>query len=145
MRLSPPLLFLFLAPLTDSLPSLHRRVLSRYAGQDVQFHFATILSPWIKRALLAGGFGRDGDYNPVEVAGVTNQEGNADGLSVRPPLAQQVSAQDIKERESDDIESGRSVDDKVPYGESYAGSIVEGSFPGFHLDLPSAVEAAVRN
>lgn len=26
-----------------------RRVLERYAGGEVQFHFATILSPWIKR------------------------------------------------------------------------------------------------
>jgi sodium-independent sulfate anion transporter 11 len=26
-----------------------RRVLERYAGGEVEFHFATILSPWIKR------------------------------------------------------------------------------------------------
>ncbi len=34
-----------------------RRTLERYAAQKVTFHFCTILSPWIRRALLAGGFG----------------------------------------------------------------------------------------
>ena len=34
-----------------------RVALERYANHPVQFHFAHILSPWIRRALLAGGFG----------------------------------------------------------------------------------------
>ncbi|KAK0522149.1 Sulfate permease 2 [Tilletia horrida] len=34
-----------------------RRQLERYAGHPVEFHFASILSPWIRRGLLAGGFG----------------------------------------------------------------------------------------
>ncbi|GAA5855608.1 hypothetical protein JCM8547_001614 [Rhodosporidiobolus lusitaniae] len=125
-----------------------RRVLSRYASQDVQFHFATILSPWIKRALLAGGFGRDHDESsPVEVAAVVPQESNADPTYLpRPPLNTQTSANDIKEAEVD-LESGssnRESLEKLPYADSYAGSIIEGSFPYFHLDLPSAVEAAAR-
>ncbi|KAM0754884.1 sulfate permease [Meredithblackwellia eburnea MCA 4105] len=49
-----------------------RRSLERYADREVPFHFATILSPWITRALLAGGFGRDGkaDERPLEIAPV---------------------------------------------------------------------------
>ncbi len=34
-----------------------RRAVELYAAQNVEFHFANILSPWIRRALLAGGFG----------------------------------------------------------------------------------------
>ncbi|WFD33427.1 hypothetical protein MCUN1_000240 [Malassezia cuniculi] len=34
-----------------------KNTLERYRGGPVQFHFAHLLSPWIRRALLAGGFG----------------------------------------------------------------------------------------
>ncbi|KAI5783648.1 sulfate permease [Geopyxis carbonaria] len=34
-----------------------RRQLSKYANRDVEFHFANIISPWVRRSLLAGGFG----------------------------------------------------------------------------------------
>lgn len=34
-----------------------RRQLCRYADRDVEFHFASIVSPWVRRSLLAGGFG----------------------------------------------------------------------------------------
>ncbi|BGP15200.1 Sulfate permease 2 [Rhodosporidiobolus nylandii] len=133
-----------------------RRVLTRWAGDEVTFHFATILSPWIKRALLAGGFGRDPAVAPapVEVATVVPQEENADTASnvrpAAPPLNTQTSAADIKEMQELDIETGlgrSSSIDKVPYAEepgraSYAGSIVDSAFTCFHLDLPSAVAAA---
>ncbi|GAA5840778.1 hypothetical protein JCM9279_001217 [Rhodotorula babjevae] len=48
--------------------------LERYSDTQVQFHFASILSPYIKRALLAGGFGTgkgwSGDERALEVAPV---------------------------------------------------------------------------
>ncbi|GAA5970486.1 hypothetical protein JCM11641_007324 [Rhodosporidiobolus odoratus] len=135
-----------------------RRVLSRYADQEVTFHFATILSPWIARALLAGGFGRDPSVAPspvVEVATVVPQASNADASLRPPPLQNQNSATDIKELDS--LEQGRrtsSLDDvKREYessveagqgGGGYAGSIVDAQFTCFHLDLPSAVAAASR-
>lgn len=34
-----------------------RTEVEKWADHSVEFHFATILSPWIKRALIAGGFG----------------------------------------------------------------------------------------
>ncbi|KAA8894621.1 sulfate permease [Sphaerosporella brunnea] len=34
-----------------------RRQLTKYADRDVEFHFANIISPWVRRSLLAGGFG----------------------------------------------------------------------------------------
>ncbi|GAA6058666.1 hypothetical protein JCM10212_004077 [Sporobolomyces blumeae] len=53
-----------------------KRSLERYAADHVEFHFASILSPYIKRALLAGGFGTGkgwiGDERPLEIAPVVN-------------------------------------------------------------------------
>lgn len=34
-----------------------RRQINKYADRDVEFHFANIISPWVRRALIAGGFG----------------------------------------------------------------------------------------
>lgn len=34
-----------------------RSTVERYTSSPVEFHFANILSPWIRRGLLAGGFG----------------------------------------------------------------------------------------
>ncbi|GAA5890145.1 hypothetical protein JCM5296_002830 [Sporobolomyces johnsonii] len=64
---------------TTSLQNLVdlKRSLERYVGDHVEFHFASILSPYIKRALLAGGFGTGkgwiGDERPLEIAPVVNE------------------------------------------------------------------------
>lgn len=51
-----------------------RNALERYRGGPVQFHFAHILSPWIRRALLAGGFGTGQLHRRVtEIASVVQQ------------------------------------------------------------------------
>ena len=75
-----------------------KRSLERYAGDNVQYHFASILSPYsesnstslvsfladesvsphtVKRALLAGGFGTGKGWNgaerPLEIAPVVNE------------------------------------------------------------------------
>ncbi|CDR47703.1 CYFA0S36e00606g1_1 [Cyberlindnera fabianii] len=34
-----------------------RKAINKYADREVEFHFCGILSPWIKRALIAAGFG----------------------------------------------------------------------------------------
>ncbi|KAG0658148.1 hypothetical protein C6P46_006024 [Rhodotorula mucilaginosa] len=134
------------------------KVLSRYAGQPVAFHFATILSPWIKRALLAGGFGRDReDQRPVEIGDVVPQHDNADEISRLPSVpaaaseASSATPHDIKEL---DIERGTppylgSRNDsleKVPYAASAADTVVgDGRLIYFHLDLPTAVAAAASH
>ncbi|GAA5938298.1 SLC26/SulP family anion transporter [Sporobolomyces koalae] len=54
-----------------------KRSLERWASDTVQFHFASILSPYIKRALLAGGFGTGtgwtAEERPLEIAPVVNE------------------------------------------------------------------------
>ncbi|CAD6960104.1 unnamed protein product [Tilletia controversa] len=48
-----------------------RRSVERYSGQLVEFHFASVLSPWIRRGLLAGGFGTgSADRTITEIAPV---------------------------------------------------------------------------
>ncbi|PKI84595.1 hypothetical protein MVES1_001690 [Malassezia vespertilionis] len=48
-----------------------RNAVERYSGRTVQFHFAHILSPWIRRGLLAGGFGTGALRRHItEIAGV---------------------------------------------------------------------------
>jgi sodium-independent sulfate anion transporter 11 len=42
-----------------------RNVANRYADREVEFHFSGIVSPWIRRALLKGGFGTYGDQGLV--------------------------------------------------------------------------------
>lgn len=50
-----------------------RSALERYADGPIEFHFANILSPWIRRALLAGGFGTGNTSGRiVEVAPVVS-------------------------------------------------------------------------
>ncbi|KAE8216729.1 hypothetical protein CF327_g175 [Tilletia walkeri] len=48
-----------------------RRSVERYSGELVEFHFASVLSPWIRRGLLAGGFGTgSADRTITEIAPV---------------------------------------------------------------------------
>lgn len=138
-----------------------RRVLERYAGREVQFHFAQILSPWIKRALLAGGFGT-GEIvgeRPLEVAPVVFAHGDpvpiADGFERRafsPPTSPPNGLAEISgassEGSSKDLESGLDVkQDGINQKawsdhEGEAAPVVSTLHSRFHLDLPSAVAAA---
>ncbi|KAH8153462.1 uncharacterized protein LAJ45_02275 [Morchella importuna] len=34
-----------------------RHQINKYADREVEFHFANIISPWVRRALISGGFG----------------------------------------------------------------------------------------
>ena len=90
-----------------------RNALERYRGGPVQFHFAHILSPWIRRALLAGGFGTGRIHRHVtEIASVV-QQGDARAVGERrspspekPPLPEAGEDDDYLHRPPhDDLES----------------------------------------
>lgn len=56
-----------------------RKEVEKWADKSVEFHFCGILSPWIRRALIAGGFGvgridRAGGQQALEVAPVVPQD-----------------------------------------------------------------------
>lgn len=110
----------------------------------LQFHFASILSPWIRRALVAGGFGlgTPSSRAPHEIAAVVPYR---DGLGDR-----QLSdlRQNVREH-ADDIETGLST--SAQGKESINSFEIETTgyapllpldTPFFHLDLESAVRAA---
>ncbi|GAK65209.1 sulfate permease [Moesziomyces antarcticus] len=72
-----------------------RTAVERYADAKVEFHFANILSPWIRRGLLAGGFGLGFPSKRItDVAPVVSQPQNAT-----------LSAQELQRRE--DAEAAR--------------------------------------
>ncbi|TRM61717.1 sulfate transporter family-domain-containing protein [Schizophyllum amplum] len=125
-----------------------RAEIERWADRPVEFHFATITSPWVRRALIAGGFGfsRDGAQVPHEIAPVVpyrDSEARTDSMS-----------SDTK----DDLESGnkdsKTVADvtEVPISSSGASSvssnyetIMRSDTPFFHVDLTAAIRAAERS
>ena len=41
-----------------------RGEIERWADHPVEFHFSSILSPWIRRSLVGGGFGYDHQSRP---------------------------------------------------------------------------------
>ena len=107
-----------------------RNEIERWADHPVEFHFASILSPWIRRALVAGGFGYDHrlryDSRSHDVAAASPHDVLHVGLS------------------STDIE-GKDVSFHDPsYGAIDRGeaSVVQVDTPFFHLDLAEAVAAA---
>ena len=54
-----------------------RTAVERYADAKVEFHFANVLSPWIRRGLLAGGFGLGFPSKRItEIAPVVSQPQN---------------------------------------------------------------------
>ncbi|KAI0319824.1 sulfate permease [Amylostereum chailletii] len=110
----------------------------RWADHPIEFHFATILSPWIRRALVAGGFGTGSPSStfPREIAPV---------VSYRHELIERRPS-----RGAGDVEAGgdvQEVDLKAVDGSygAIAGedaSVVQVDTPFFHLDLATAVHAA---
>ena len=95
---------------------------------SLQFHFATILSPWIRRALVAGGFGTGVPTGrlPTEIAPVVPYRGGRTQFG-----------SDVETRKTVDIESLENAD-----GIEEDAPIVSEDTPFFHFDLASAVRAA---
>jgi len=101
---------------------------------DLKFHFATILSPWIRRALIAGGFGTGITSSKTrEIAAVVpNREDHSEIPSYDHDDVE--SANDLKKRRS----GSESLD---PEKAAYA-PLISSDTPFFHVDLAGAVRAA---
>ncbi|KAF5391310.1 hypothetical protein D9757_002089 [Collybiopsis confluens] len=122
-----------------------RNQIERWTNHPVEFHFASILSSWIRRALIAGGFGVGASSSKLtyEIAAVVPyRDGLGDGpighLNRNSP------------QESDDIEKGigglqqgkESINSGKTRDESGFEPVLPLETPFFHLDLESAVRAA---
>ncbi|KAF8964017.1 sulfate permease [Flammula alnicola] len=105
----------------------------KWADHHVEFHFATILSPWIRRALIAGGFG-------TGISSSTTQE-------VAAVVTYREDPSEFPEIEKEDIESAelkkrRSASKSpIPVTDGYT-LIISTDTPFFHIDLAAAVRAA---
>ena len=94
-----------------------------------QFHFATILSPWIRRALVAGGFGVGGPASSsiTEIAAVVPYR----DLQVIKALEKTA-----------DVEETPVINSFAPSGSESSAPVVLENTPFFHLDIVQAVRAA---
>ncbi|KAF8582670.1 sulfate permease [Ramaria rubella] len=105
-----------------------------WADGPVEFHFANILSPWVRRALIAGGFG------------IANSE-RTYTREVAPVFTHHLSgtgSRDTGDKQENDIEagsSGKDADD-VESTSSRVAPILSTDTPFFHFDLLSAVRSA---
>lgn len=113
-----------------------RNEVERWADHPVEFHFASILSPWIRRSLVARGFGYDHRSQPEsrrhDVATVSP---SYDALHVGP------SSKDIEGVETNDVPFLNTSYGTIDHGEA---SAVQVDTPFFHLDLAEAVAAAAE-
>ena len=128
-----------------------RQQLDRYADREVEYHFASILSPWIKRALVAGGFGTGSPaHRVVEVASVVPIAWVED-----PDLhgEEDYQRRHRKSRGVKDLEGGIEPIPSNPEQErertrsvssEEVGPVVPTNYPFFHLDLDDAVRSAER-
>ncbi|THU89361.1 sulfate permease [Dendrothele bispora CBS 962.96] len=128
-----------------------RNEIERWTDHPVEFHFATILSPWIRRALIAGGFGvgHSSSRVPQEIAAVVPYR---DGLRDR----EFRELRDDEVVETDDLEKSlgkrrrskgsladslRKADFSSESGEGFVPPLPRET-PFFHLDLQAAVRVA---
>jgi len=111
-----------------------RTEVEKWADHPVEFHFTTILSPWIRRALTAGGFGLgiSASRVPPDLAAVVPYR---DGRS-------NFAEQDVEL--TDDVESGdvKKINTRSSEQISEFEPIIADDTPFFHIDLVSAVQAA---
>ncbi|KAG8872462.1 hypothetical protein FRB97_007623 [Tulasnella sp. 331] len=118
--------------------------IERWADREVTFHFCHILSPWIRRGLVAGGFGIPADERrranvPIEIAPIAGPINDDDP---------EFSYHDLR-GERDDSEDVEAAEQRIQVNASAAssatdfeGSLVSTATPYFHFDLSSAVSAA---
>lgn len=134
-----------------------RQQLDRYADRQIEFHFAQILSPWIKRALVAGGFGTGNpSHRVIEVASVVPvsdalppDSHDEEDFQRRRRKSQNV--RDVERGElgieqipSNTVDGSRVVPERKGSSDSDVLPVVETNYPFFHLDLDDAVRSAER-
>ncbi|KAL7421766.1 Sulfate permease 2 [Cryptotrichosporon argae] len=131
-----------------------RKAVERWADRPVEFHFAGILSPWIRRALIAGGFGRGQPRGTaLEVAPVV--PGYAGDNFADPAMRAEIAH--AREEPDEEVASGadseekgiagsRSSDCSTPRRNSFSGSIplLDRATPFFHFDIPEALSSVER-
>jgi sodium-independent sulfate anion transporter 11 len=130
-----------------------RQQLDKYADREVEYHFAAVMSPWIKRALVAGGFGTGHPaHRVVEVASVVPISTVEDPDTHGEEEFQRRRRKSIGAR---DVENGDLIEQipdkhatnftaRTTSSDSDVLPIVPTNYPFFHLDLDDAVKSAEK-
>lgn len=110
-----------------------KTALDKYANRQVEYHFVSIINPWIRRALLAQGFGTDEDASPERQyiqAGPRDPRfrGLAEGV-FDGEVPDRRGKEQYKDEETRDTNSGLSE-----HGEYVP--LVGTNTPFFHFDIP---------
>lgn len=133
-----------------------RQQLDRYADRQVEHHFAQVFSPWVRRALVAGGFGTgDPTHRVVEVASVVPIEGveDPDTHGEEEFQRRRLKSKGIRDPEIGDFDVIEPVLGREERGEprvrkASSGDtdvpVVPTNYPFFHLDLDDAVRSAEK-
>ncbi|EGN96006.1 hypothetical protein SERLA73DRAFT_170446 [Serpula lacrymans var. lacrymans S7.3] len=122
-----------------------RNEVQRWANHPVEFHFATILSPWIRRALIAGGFGIGVSASdaPIEIAPVVPYRGGRSGDWQGDVTTTSSQAEDVEAHGVKSISNTASFPITVVDTNSTEGApLLPVETPFFHFDLTTAVRAA---
>jgi len=121
----------------------------KWADGPVEFHFANILSPWIRRALVAGGFGIANSHSgerrqPIEVAPVVPPHHPEVFKSEEEEFSEVVAQHKLGDEESGSISSGiREGGETGAEGDCEpVKPLISQSTPYFHFSLASAVASA---
>lgn len=126
-----------------------RHQINKYADREVEFHFANIVSPWVRRALLAGGFGygvpmRDfTEIVPVVASnssytGSSSQQNGTEPNDLKHRVKSYITNTDFKDKrfrtqdEYDISLAERGGDDD----QGHWGAVISNDTPFFHLDIP---------
>lgn len=143
-----------------------RREVEKWADQPVEFHFAAILAPWTRRALIAGGFGYGGKRDlvaeiapavpPVDALSPEDRarrdREQARANNIHPVDSRQMRVEIEQQKEAITPPSGSSstydleaaAGGKKSMGEwsiSSEAAILSTDTPYFHIDLASAIAA----
>jgi sodium-independent sulfate anion transporter 11 len=126
-----------------------RNEVERWVDGPVEFHFANILSPWVRRGLVAGGFGLGEHSSPVEIAPVVDSQEYASNappdwkLDTQSPTSKKGQIHDIESNEDNEAYKKKTASDGG--SENLAeGPLLSAVTPFFHVDLASAVAAAEK-
>ena len=118
-----------------------RNQLDRHASPErVDWHFVNVYSPWIRRALISGGFGRisDGSKAVFSVANVGNNiGGSGDGRENLEKVRTQNRIDEEIAQEGAQPTATTAQGSRVP--------VLSTDYPAFHLTIDEALDAVEHN